>query len=149
MQKENLSCACRCFKLFLPLRNKRTKLVPDKRKKEKKMSSSEKQNSKFHSEPTDAGLTEAPQRQLQLRSASGHADTGYLAGTSFQNFAALPEVAGSAMSLLSGRSADLEDDKPFAFYPSADRPSEEHRPSLVDAVIEQLRHAKLRRQRPH
>ena len=111
------------------------------------MSSSKKQNSKFQSEPTDAGLTEAP--QLQLRSASGHADTGYLAGTSFLNSAALPEVAGSAMSLLSSRPVDLEGDRLFAFYPSADRPSEEHRPSLVDALIEQLRHARLRRQRPH
>ena len=53
------------------------------------------------------------------------------------------------MSLLSSRPADLDGDKLFAFYPSAGRPSEEHRPSLVDAVIEQLRHAKLRRQRPH
>ena len=121
------------------------------------MSSSEKQNSKFQSEPTDAGLTEAPQLhlqlqlqlQLQLRSASAHTDTGYLAGTSFLNSAALPEVAGSAMSLLSSRPVDLEGDRLFAFYPSADRPSEEHRPSLVDALIEQLRHARLRRQRPH
>ena len=113
------------------------------------MSSSEKQNSKFQSEPVDAGLTEAPQLQLQLRSASAHTDTGYLAGTSFLNSAALPEVAGSAMSLLSSRPVDLEGDRLFAFYPSADRPSEEHRPSLVDALIEQLRHARLRRQRPH
>ena len=113
------------------------------------MSSSKKQNSKFQSEPTDAGLTEAPQLQLQLRSASAHTDTGYLAGTSFQNSAALPEVGRSAMSLLSSRPVDLEGDRLFAFYPSADRPSEEHRPSLVDALIEQLRHARLRRQRPH
>ena len=111
------------------------------------MSSSEKQNSKSTSEAIDAGLTEEP--QLQLRSASDHADTGYLADTSFQNFAALSEVAGSAMSLLSSRPADLDGDELFAFYPSAGHPSEEHRPSLVDAVIEQLRHAKLRRQRPH
>ena len=111
------------------------------------MSSFEKQNSKSSSEPADAGLTEAP--QLQLRSASAHADTGYPAGTSFKNSTALSEVAGSAMSLLSGRTADLEGDKLFAFYPSAGHPSGEHRPGLVDAVIEQLRHARLRRQRPH
>lgn len=113
------------------------------------MSSSEKQNSKSSSEPADAGLTEAPQLQLQLRSASAHADTGYPAGTSFKNSTVLSEVAGSAMSLLSGRTADLQDDKLFAFYPSAGHPSEKHRPGLVDAVIEQLRYARLRRQRPH
>jgi len=114
------------------------------------MSSSQKPNSKSTSEPLDArpgGLAKEP--LLQLRSTSGQAKTGYLAGTSFKDSVALPEVANSGMSLLNGRPADLDGDKLFAFYPSAGHPSEEHRPSLVDAVIEQLRHAKLRRQRPH
>ena len=114
------------------------------------MSSSQKQNFESTSEPVDAragGLAKEP--LLQLQSISGQAKTGYLAGTSFKDSTALSEVADSEMSLLSSRPADLDGDKLFAFYPSAGRPSEEHRPSLVDAVIEQLRHAKLRRQRPH
>ena len=114
------------------------------------MSSSEKQKSKSTSRQIDVGLDGLTKEQrMQLRSASGQADTGYLAGTGFENSAALSGVADSGMSLLSSRPADLEDDKLFAFYPSADHPHEEHRPSLVDAVIEQLRDAKLRRQRPH
>lgn len=114
------------------------------------MSSSQKQNSKSTSEPLDArlgGLAEEP--LLQLRSTSGQAETGYLAGTSFKDSAGLSEVADSGMSLLNSRPADLEGDKLFAFYPSAGHPSEVHRPSLVDAVIEQLRDARQRRQRPH
>ena len=114
------------------------------------MSSSQKQNSKSTSEPIDArpgGLAKEPLQQL--RSTSGQADTGYLAGTSFKDSAGLSEVADSEMSLLNSRPADLEGGKLFAFYPSAGHPSEEHRPSLVDAVIEQLRHARLKRQRPH
>ena len=114
------------------------------------MSSFQKPNSKSTSEPLDArpgGLAKEP--LLQLRSTSGQAKTGYLAGTSFNDSAGLSEVADNGMSPLDSRPADLEGDKLCAFYPSAGHPSEEYRPSLVDAVIEQLRHAKLRRQRPH
>ena len=114
------------------------------------MSSSENQNPKSTSEQIDARLGSLKDEPLlQLRSASGHADTRYLAGTSFENAAALSAVADSGMSPLSSDPADLEGDKLFAFYPSTGHPTEEHRPSLVDAVIEQLRHARLRRQRPH
>ena len=114
------------------------------------MSSSENQNPKSTSEQIDARLGSLKEEPLlQLRSASGHADTRYLAGTSFENSSALSAVADSGMSPLSSGPADLEGDKAIAFYPSAGHPSEEHRPSLVDAVIEQLRHARLRRQRPH
>ena len=111
------------------------------------MSSSENQNSKSTGAPIDAGLTEKP--LLPLRSASGHAATGYRAGTSFENSPALSELPDSEMSPLSSRPAGLEGDNLFAFYPSAGHPFEKHRPSLVDAVIEQLRHARLKRQRPH
>ena len=111
------------------------------------MSSSENQNSKSTSERIDAGLNEEP--LLQLRSVSGHEDTGYLAGTSFENSAAPSAVADSGMSPRSSRPAELVGETLFAFYPSAGDPSEEPRPTLVDAVIEQLRHARLRRQRPH
>ena len=110
------------------------------------MSSSEKQSSKSTSELLNAVLADEP--LLQLRSASGRADTDYPAGTSFENSAARSEAADSEISPLSGP-ADLSGDQLFAFYPSAGHPSEEQRPNLVDAVIEQLRHAKLRRQRPH
>ena len=114
------------------------------------MSSSENQNPKSTSEQIDARLGSLKEEPLlQLRSVSGHADTRYLAGTSFESSAALSTDADSGMSPLSSGNTDLEGDKLFAFYPSAGHPPEEHRPSLVDAVIEQLRHARLRRQRPH
>ena len=114
------------------------------------MSSSEKQKSKSTSRQINVGLDGLTKEQrMQLRSAAGQADTGYLAGTGFENSAALSEAAGSGMSLPSSRPTDLDGDKLFAFYPSAGHPSEEHRPSLVDAVIEQLHHARLKRQRPH
>ena len=114
------------------------------------MSSSKNQNPKSTSEQIDARLGSLKEEPLlQLRSASGHPDTRDLAGTSLENSSALSTVADSGMSPLGSGSADLEGDKLFAFYPSAGHPSEEHRPTLVDAVIEQLRHARLRRQRPH
>ena len=111
------------------------------------MSSSEKQNSKSRREPMDAGVTD--EQLLQLRSAFAQADTGSPADTSFENSAALSEVASSAMSLSSNCTADLDGDNLFAFYASAGDASEEQRPNLVDAVIEQLRQARLKRQRPH
>ena len=114
------------------------------------MSSSKNQNPKSTSEQIDARLGSLKEEPLlQLQSASGHADPRYLAGTSLENSSALSTVADSGMSPLSSGPADLEGDKAIAFYPSAGHPSEEHRPSLVDAVIEQLRHARMRRQRPH
>ena len=108
---------------------------------------SEKQNSKLTSELIEAGLTE--EQRLQLRSALGHADTENLAGTSFENSTGQLQGADSGVSPLSSRPAGLEGENPFAFYPSAGLPSQEHRPSLVDVVLEQLHHSKLRRQRPH
>ena len=119
----------------------------DKQKKGEKMSSPENQKPKSTSAPIDAGLNE--DSLLQLRSASGHADTVYQPGTSFENSVARTEVPDSELPPISSRPAGLEGDNLFAFYPSAGDPFEEHRPSLVDAVIEQLRHARLKRQRPH
>ena len=110
----------------------------------------EKQSLKSTSEPIDACLGSLTEEQLlQLPSASVQADNQYLAAPGFKISAALPEVAGSATSLLSNSPADLEGGDLFAFYPSAGQTSNDQRPSLVDAVIEQLRHARLRRQRPH
>lgn len=114
------------------------------------MSSPGKHSLKSASEPIDAclgGLTEEQLRQLP--SASVQADNRYLAAPGFKNSIALSKVAGSATSLLSNCPADVEGDDLFAFYPSAGQASEDQRPSLVDAVIEQLRHARLKRQRPH
>jgi len=100
-------------------------------------------HSQSTSEPFDARLGGMPKEPvLQIQSASAQADAGHLDGTSFNSSGQLSTVAGS-------RPADLEGDTLFTFYPSAGHPSEEHRPNLVDAVIEQLRHAKLKRQRPH
>lgn len=114
------------------------------------MSSSEKQSPKSNSEPMDAQLGSLTKEQLlHLPSASAQADNRYLADPGFENSTAPPEVAGSGTSLLGNCPAELDDDSFFAFYPSAGQTSEDQRPSLVDAVIEQLRHARLKRQRPH
>ena len=114
------------------------------------MSSSEKQSTKSNSEPIGArlgGLTE--EQLLHLPSASAQAENRYLTDPGFENSAALSGVAGSGTSLLGNCPAALEGDNFFAFYPSTGQTSEDPRPSLVDAVIEQLRHARLKRQRPH
>ena len=111
------------------------------------MSSSENQKSKSASNLIDAGLAKEP--LAQLRSASGHTDTVFRAGPSFEDSAALPEVADSGISPLGNRPASPDGDNLFAFYASAGHSPQELRPNLVDAVIEQLRHARLRRQRPH
>ncbi len=111
------------------------------------MSSSEKQHFKSSCAQINAGVTD--EQLLQLRSAFAQANTGALSDTSFESSAALSEVASSAMSLPSNRPADLDADNFFAFYASAGDTSEEQRPNLVDAVIEQLRQARLNRQPPH
>lgn len=114
------------------------------------MSSSEKQNSKSNSEPISArlgGLTE--EQLLHLPSGSAQADNRNLTAPGIENSAALSGAAGNGTSLFGNCSAELEGDNFFAFYPSTGQTSEDSRPSLVDAVIEQLRHARLKRQRPH
>lgn len=47
------------------------------------------------------------------------------------------------------RPSDLEDDAISSSSPSRATPTDADTPSQVDAVIEQLRQARLRRQRPH
>jgi hypothetical protein len=114
------------------------------------MSPSEKQESKSISGQIDARLSGLSEEQLlQLRSASAQADTGHLAGTSFENSPEQSEAADSGTSPFGSLSAGLESDNAFDFERLSGHPSEEHRPGLVDAVIEQLRQARLKRWRPH
>ena len=86
---------------------------------------------------------------LNLKPALEPTDGSHLAGTNFKTPEATLHAPNSDMPSLSSRPADLEPDNVFAFYPSGTDPSEADRPTLVDAVIEQLRQARLRRHRPH
>lgn len=114
------------------------------------MASSEKPKLKSTSDQVRDPFASLPDEQLQKRQQpSGQTSNGYLAGTSFEDSAGQPQPADSGMLPLSSRPADLQADNVFAFYPSCAQPSESDRPTLVDAVIEQLRLARLRRQRPH
>jgi hypothetical protein len=115
-----------------------------------KMASSEKRKlicTRDQARDPFAGLTD--EQRIKLPPTSSQTDDDYLTGTSFKSSAGQSQAEDSAMSPLSSRPADLEGDNAIAFYPSGAQPSESDRPTLVDAVIEQLRQARLRRQRPH
>jgi hypothetical protein len=94
-----------------------------------------------------ASLTE--EQLLKLQQASGQPANTYLTGTSFGKSLHPSEAADSAMSPLAIFPDALEGDNAFAFYPSGGDSSESPRPTIADAVIEHLRQARLRRQRPH
>lgn len=114
------------------------------------MASSEKRKLKLQTDPARNRVTSlTEQKLLELQQTSGQTSDAYLIGTSFESSARQSQAAGSAMSPLSSRLADLDGDNALAFYPSGGNPPEADRPTLVDAVIEQLRQARLRRQRPH
>lgn len=105
------------------------------------MSLSRKSASGDASEPVDGVFTDQPLPTHRLAAARG--DTKSPIETRSKTTAAPSTTADRSGP------ADLAGDNPMAFYPSAGLPSEALRPSLVDAVIEQLRHARLKRQRPH
>lgn len=114
------------------------------------MTSSEKRKPKsIRNETRDpvAGFTE--QQLLKLRQASGQPGNMYPTGTDFRKSAQRSETADIGMLPFTGFPDALEGDNAFVFYPSGGHPSEADRPNLVDAVIEQLRLAKLKRQRSH
>jgi hypothetical protein len=94
-----------------------------------------------------ASLTEA--QLLKRQPSSEQSANPYLTDTSFKTPQQPSETADSGMSPLDSIPADLDGENAFAFYPSGGNPSEADRPTLVDAVIEQLRQARMRRQRPH
>jgi hypothetical protein len=124
-------------------------LKTDKQEREK-MTPSEKRKPKLTRDlirDPAASLTE--EQRLKPQQASGRPGNGYQPDSSFRKSTQQSEAADSGMSPLSSRPADLEGDEVFAFYPSGTPQSEADRPTLVDAVIEQLRQARLRRQRPH
>lgn len=114
------------------------------------MASSEKRKSKSTRHEvcnSFASLTE--EQRLKRQQTSGQSDNKYLAGTSFYNSPGQSQPVDSEMSPLSSRSTDPDGDNAIAFYPSEGNTPETDRPTLVDAVIEQLRQARMRRQRPH
>lgn len=94
-----------------------------------------------------ASLTE--EQLLKLRNASGQPGTAYLFGTRIGNAEQQSDPADSGMSPFGSFRDASESDTAFAFYTSVGHPSEGHRPTIVDAVIEHLREVRLRRQRPH
>jgi hypothetical protein len=121
-----------------------------KQEKVKNMASSEKRKSnvsKTAARDPVSGLTQAQLLQLQ-KSSSASDDTG-LAGTRFDHAPTHSQITNSGLPPLNSLPAELDTDKVFAFYPSVGDPAEADRPTLVDAVIEQLRQARLRRLRPH
>lgn len=114
------------------------------------MASSEKRKLKSDSDKirnSVSGLPQAPLIQPQKVPMSPEHDR--LTGTRFDSAAAHSPITNSDLSPLSSLPAELDGDKVFAFYPSGAHPDEADRPTLVDAVIEQLRQARLRRLRPH
>ena len=94
-----------------------------------------------------ASLTAEQLRKLQQ--AAAQPCNGNLAGTSFGNVAQPSEAGDSGMSPFNSLPAELDGENAFAFYASGVNPSEADRSTLVDAVLEQLRQARMRRQRPH
>jgi hypothetical protein len=94
-----------------------------------------------------ASLTE--EQLLKHQQASEQAANTYLTGTSFGKSQHPSETADSGMSPLAIFPDAPEGDNVFAFYSSEGDSSESPRPTLADAVIEHLRQARLRRQRPH
>ena len=85
-----------------------------------------------------------------LRESTQPIDT-YLTGTSFAFSTQGKDPSGSAeapLSVLVTVPDELESSNAFAAYPSGN-PPDTACPTLADAVIEHLRLARLRRQRPH
>jgi len=82
--------------------------------------------------------------------ARGQSGDGYLAGPLENPVRSSSATVGDLSPLpRSGHPAELAAGEVLALYPSGFHPSEVNRPGLVEAVIEQLRQARLRRQRPH
>jgi hypothetical protein len=114
------------------------------------MASSEKRKPKSTRDPIrDPADSVTEEQLLKLQQASGNTAPAYLTGTSFKTPQQQSETTDSSMSPFTSIPAHLDSDNVFAFYPSSGNPTEADRPTLVDAVLEQLRQARMRRQRPH
>lgn len=127
-----------------------TVLKTDQQKRGKKMTLSEKRKLKStrHS-IRDPGVSLTEEQLMKLQQASRRPSNGYQPDTSFGKPTQPSEAADSGMSPFANFPDELEGVNAMAFYPSGGNPSEADRPTLVDAVIEQLRQARMRRQRPH
>jgi hypothetical protein len=114
------------------------------------MASSEKRNAKSVKDGISDPMNNWTEGQLpKLQQASAEPGKAYLTGTSFDSAGSRSQSTDSNMSPFDSLPADLEVENAFAFYPSGGDPSESPRPTLADAVIEHLRQARMRRQRPH
>jgi hypothetical protein len=89
-------------------------------------------------------------QRLQVQQVQGQPGNTYLTGTRFEEAeGATRPVDSDMLPFTRSPVAELTDDKAFAFYPSDSQPADGRRPTLADLVIEHLRQARLRRQRPH
>lgn len=114
------------------------------------MTSSEKRKLKSTGDSIrDPVVSLTEEQLLKLQQASRRPSNGYQPDTSCGKCTQQSEAVDSGMSPFANFPDELEDDNAMAFYPSDGNPPEADRPTLVDAVIEQLRQARLRRQRPH
>jgi hypothetical protein len=120
-------------------------------KEGKEMASSEKRKTNPVQAPIgNPAPSSAHAQRLQVQQVQGQPGNTYLTGTRFEEAEGATRPADSDM-LPFTRSpvAELTDDNTFAFYPSESQPADGLRPTLADLVIEHLRQARLRRQRPH
>jgi hypothetical protein len=114
------------------------------------MASSEKRKSRSVQQPSrDPAGSGTKEQFLTRQQASEQPTPSYLSGTGLRTPQRLSEEAENEISSFTSVPAHLGGDRIFAFYPSAGDLSESPRPTLADAVIEHLRQARLRRQRPH
>jgi hypothetical protein len=113
------------------------------------MTLSEKWKLKSAGDPIRDPVVSLTEEQMKLQQASGRPGNGYQPDTSSGKSIQQSEAVDSGMSPFANFPDELEDGNAMAFYPSDGNPSEADRPTLVDAVIEQLRQARMRRQRPH
>jgi hypothetical protein len=125
------------------LQNRRTK-------RGNEMASSEKRKPKStRDQIRDPAGSLTEEQLLKLQQASEQPAHSYLTGTSFRTPEQQSETANSGMSPFTSIPAHLDGDSTYALYPPGGDSSESPRPTLADAVIEHLRQARLRRQRPH
>lgn len=114
------------------------------------MASSEKRKHKSAGVQSRDPLTTLTEQQLHaMQQGAKQPPKAYLSGTSFGASDSALQPLDSGFSPLNSVPAELDSDNVFVFYPAEGSSPEAARPTLVDAVLEQLRQARLRRSRPH
>ena len=114
------------------------------------MTSSEKRKPKsIRDEIRDPVSNLTEEQLLKLQQLSVQPAKAYLTGTSFDNSASRPQTTTTNLSPFDSLPPEPGIENAFAFYPSGSDSSESPRPTIADAVIEHLRQARLRQQRPH